>query len=50
MHIFSLSMFYAAHWEEYHSKHLVLARLANPTEAQVMIMGLFLASSVLGMV
>ena len=48
MHALSLAMFYAAHWEEYHSGHLVLGRLANPTEAQVGIMFALLGGAFLG--
>jgi len=30
-----LAIFYASHWEEYHTNHLVLGRYANPTEVQM---------------
>eukprot|EP01125_Pyxidicula_operculata_P000254 TRINITY_DN10333_c0_g1_i1.p1 TRINITY_DN10333_c0_g1~~TRINITY_DN10333_c0_g1_i1.p1 ORF type:complete len:402 (+),score=51.39 TRINITY_DN10333_c0_g1_i1:169-1206(+) len=31
-------IFYASHWEEYHTNHLILGRYANPTEAQCAMM------------
>lgn len=40
--------FYAAHWEEYHSHKLILGLLANPTEVQYCIMGVFVATGIFG--
>lgn len=40
--------FYAAHWEEYHSHKLILGLLANPTEVQYCIMGVFVTTGLLG--
>jgi len=36
--ITGLTIFYASHWEEYHTNHLILGRYANPTEVQVAMM------------
>lgn len=44
----ALLMFYAAHWEEYHSGHLVLGRLANPTEGQLALVLLLLTPLLFG--
>eukprot|EP01128_Nolandella_sp_AFSM9_P012929 TRINITY_DN977_c0_g1_i1.p1 TRINITY_DN977_c0_g1~~TRINITY_DN977_c0_g1_i1.p1 ORF type:complete len:324 (+),score=43.90 TRINITY_DN977_c0_g1_i1:45-974(+) len=43
-----LLVFYTAHWEEYHSNHLILGRYANPTEVQVFMIGLFLFAGAIG--
>jgi len=42
-----LAIFYASHWEEFLTNHLVLDRYANPTEAQVgMIIILLIAGTI----
>jgi len=43
-----ITIFYSSHWEEYHTNHLILGRYANPTEAQIGMMGLLLVSAIFG--
>jgi len=41
-------VFYASHWEEYHTNHLILGTYANPTEAQCGMMVLLVISGYFG--
>jgi len=43
-----ITVFYASHWEEYHTNKLVLGRYANPTEAQVSMMVLLVIAGIFG--
>jgi len=43
-----LAIFYASHWEEYHTDHLILGKYANPTEAQILMMILLAIAGFLG--
>jgi len=43
-----LTIFYASHWEEYHTNHLVLGRYANPTEVQVAMIILLVIAGIGG--
>jgi len=50
MHMFSAGVlvFYASHWEEYHTNHLIMGKYANPTEAQCGMMVFLIISAVAG--
>jgi len=43
-----VTIFYSSHWEEYFSHHLVLGKLANPTEAQCFMMAVLVIAGIYG--
>jgi len=44
----AVSVFYASHWEEYHTNNLILGEYCNPTEGQIGCMFLFIFASFVG--
>jgi len=40
--------FFATHWEEYHTGKLIMGVVANPTEIQCTIMGIFVVAGMFG--
>uniref|UniRef100_A0A6B2L6Z4 Uncharacterized protein n=1 Tax=Arcella intermedia TaxID=1963864 RepID=A0A6B2L6Z4_9EUKA len=45
---FGVFIFYAAHWEEFHTNKLVLGKYANPTEGQVGMMIILIIAGIFG--
>lgn len=45
---FGVAAFYWTHWEEFHTDTLIMGVVANPTEVQCILMGVFVAAGALG--
>lgn len=45
---FGVAAFYWTHWEEFHTDKLVMGVVANPTEVQCALMGVFIAGGIYG--